>query len=116
VTTKPLTLPESLNASNSDGFKNIFKQEVAQLGLDELPLQAALTSGSQALDEGITIMVNSIEQTASTIQVRTGVFFNSVIAGCNCADDPTPIDKQAEYCELEFSIDRSNAQTRIRVC
>ncbi|MDJ0881160.1 MAG: hypothetical protein QNJ56_05870 [Gammaproteobacteria bacterium] len=115
MTGTPIQLSKTLGAIDCKEFNQIFKKEAEQLGLEHLPLQAALSGGNYALEEGISIMVNQVNQTGTTIEIRAGVFFNSVIAGCNCADDPTPIDQQPEYCELAFCINRADANTTIRI-
>ena len=58
-------------------------------------------------------MVISVAEEPEVIRARTGVLFTSVIAGCSCADDPTPVDEQTEYCELLFEIDRQTAATTV---
>ena len=110
-----LRLEQSLKAWNTGQFGPVFQQEVAGLTLDELPLQQALNMGSHALQDRIQVMVNHSEESSDHVQVRAGIFFESIIAGCSCADDPTPIDTQSEYCELEFTIDKATAQTAIRI-
>jgi hypothetical protein len=32
-----------------------------------------------------------------------------VIAGCSCADDPTPTNELDEFCELQLDIDKLTA-------
>ena len=110
-----LRLTQSLQAWNSEGFNQAFQQEVAELSLDELPLQQALSMGSHALQDNIKVMVNHVDESEGRIQVRAGIFFESIIAGCSCADDPTPLDTQSEYCEMEFSLDKVTAQTSILI-
>ncbi|MBC8210072.1 MAG: hypothetical protein H8E21_03320 [Gammaproteobacteria bacterium] len=108
-----IQLNNSLQAVNSKDFQQIFSQEVLQLALDLLPLQQGLQFGSHALTDNIQIMVNTVRQQQDELIVTTGIFYSSIIAGCNCADDPTPVDLNNEYCEVEFSINRHNADTRI---
>jgi len=108
-----IKLEKTVAACNDDSFAQVFKQEVEQLSLDDLPLQQSLSVGSHALADDLKIMINSVEQLDNTIRIRAGIFFYSIIAGCNCADDPTPVDRQSEYCELKFSIDRLSAETKI---
>jgi hypothetical protein len=50
---------------------------------------------------------------AGAIRARIGVFFHGIIAGCSCADDPTPLEPQQEYCELELTIDRHTGAVTI---
>jgi len=47
------------------------------------------------------------------IRVKAGIFYTGVIAGCSCADDPTPIDEQNEYCVVQFDIDRTTADATV---
>jgi len=58
-------------------------------------------------------MIIGVSEVRDALRVRAGVFYKSVIAGCSCADDPTPINERAEYCELEFEIDRKTANARV---
>ena len=106
---------KSLSAWNSGQFDTIFKQEVSGLSLDELPLQQGLTHGSYAMIGDLGIMLNQKQEDAASILIVTGIFYKSVIAGCNCADDPTPIDTLNEYCELCFRIDKKTAITEIKL-
>lgn len=85
------------------------------LTLDQLPLQQALTSGSVASKENLQISINRTRQLQHSLVVDTGIFYSSIIAGCNCADDPTPTDLINEYCELRFSIDLDSAETHISI-
>lgn len=47
------------------------------------------------------------------IHARVGVFFTGIIAGCSCADDPTPVDTQNEYCELRLTIAKATAEAAV---
>lgn len=108
-----IKLIDSLASWNSDDFKPTFIREVMQLTADELPLQQALQHGSYATLENCQLMINSISERDDRIIIDTGIFFSSVIAGCNCSDDPTPVDLNSEYGEFRFVIKRSNADTEI---
>ena len=110
-----LYLRKSLDTWQSDPFNATLKQEIESLSLDQLPLQQVLQLGSMALEDGIQATILKIEETTDSIRVNVGIFFNSVIAGCNCADDPTPIDMQNEYAEMRFIIDKQSAETRIEL-
>ena len=106
-------LTRSLAAWNSPAFDTVCKEEVAQLGVDSLPLQQGLSSGSTSLDSSLGVTILRIQETAHAIQVRAGIFYTSVLSGCSCADDPAPIEENTEYCEVELYIDRENGETRI---
>ena len=105
-----IKLGNSLAAWNSTDFVATFKREVAALGLQDLPLQQALTTGSVASKENLQISINRSSRQADKLIVDAGIF-----AGCNCADDPTPADLHHEYCELRFTIDWNTAETDISI-
>jgi len=110
-----LQLTRSLKLWQQPGFTDTFIAEVSALTLQQLPLQQAMSVGNMVTDDPPTIMVNSTRELDNEFIVRTGVFFFSIIAGCSCADDPTPVDTNQEYCELEFAIDKATGQTRISI-
>lgn len=80
-----------------------------------LPLQQALRHSSMSTDQGISFMVLSRTADKHAIHVKLGLFFQGVIAGCNCADDPSPVEGQTEYCELLLSITKANGQAAVRL-
>jgi hypothetical protein len=43
------------------------------------------------------------------------VFFSGILSGCSCADDPTPVEAQAEYCELAIAIDTASGEADVTV-
>jgi hypothetical protein len=108
-----LHLSAALAAWNTPAFKDVLKRELEAAGPAALPLQQCLSVSSYALDDGCTVMVIGAGEEASAIRARVGVFFHGIIAGCSCADDPTPLEPQQEYCELEIAIDRSTGATTI---
>ena len=108
-----MRLPKSLSAWGSPGFKDVFKQEIEQLDGQHLPLQQGLTVSSHVTDRPIQVMVLSLTEEPARISIKAGIFYTGVIAGCNCADDPSPIDEQNEYCVVQLDIDRLTAQTTV---
>ena len=72
-------------------------------------LQQALTMGSHVVERPPQVMLLSSNSSPRHLEIRAGIFFNTVIAGCNCADDPTPVAGHPEYCEVQFDIDRQTA-------
>ncbi len=110
-----IILTKSLKAWGTDQFKSILESEIRQLSLDQLPLQQALTQSSYAVEGSQSITLLSSEASAGVIQVKVGVFFHGIIAGCSCADDPTPIDTINEYCEMAVSIDKREGSARIEL-
>lgn len=108
-----LKLNKSLDAWQTTGFIEILKEEVRQLGVNHLPLQQGLSSGSYALGNKLDVMYLSSTEKADSLQIRIAVFYTSIIAGCNCADDPTPVDEQSEYCEVLLDINKASAETEV---
>ena len=109
-----IRLPEVLDAWETAAFDRVLKQALGDLDPDLLPLQQALQRGSHVSAEPPTVMVVSRHASGEGLQVKVAICYSSVIAGCNCADDPTPTDETLpEYCELQLDIDRVSAETRV---
>ena len=108
-----IQLPDTLSAWNTADFRQILKRELESLGPAGLPLQQGLSRSSYALDEPVTVVVMGADEEAEAIRARVGVFYSGVIAGCSCADDPTPVEAENEYCELEIVIDKNTAAASI---
>lgn len=106
-------LHKTLSAWGRPDFEAVLKQEIEQLGVDQLPLQQGLSTGNYALAEPITVSILGVTELERVIRVKAGIFFSSAIAGCSCADDPTPIDKIAEYCEIQLELDKATAATTV---
>ncbi len=103
-------LPASLRAWGSDAFAVTLKRELESLPTDALPLRDALRIGSHVIAGSHSARLLSAGEQAGVLRLRVGLFFSSVIAGCSCADDPTPIEPIAEYCECLVEIDRADAR------
>jgi len=106
-------LPKSLRAWNSPAFRDVLKREIEQLDAVTLPLQQGLARSSHVSARPFQAMIISVSEEAGLIRVKAGIFYTGIIAGCSCADDPTPIDEQTEYCVVEFHIDRTTAEARV---
>lgn len=102
--TMSLRLPLTLAAWNTPEFRAVFKREAEALDPGLLPLQQGLAYTSAVADEPIRTTLIAAEATASGLRVKTGVFYAGIIGGCSCADDPTPLESQTEYCVLAFDI------------
>lgn len=109
-----LHLPETCAAWGTPGFADVLRRELMRAGAQALPLQQALTQTSSVFGEDIEVMVISAAADEQTIQVRAGIFFAGIVAGCSCADDPTPVEAQPEYCELVITIDRRTADAVVQ--
>jgi len=108
-----IRLPESLNAWQSPAFNGVLKRELEELGAAKLPLQHALSSSSIACDDKLNVMIISVADEPGVIRAKVGAFFSGIVAGCSCADDPTPVEAQNEYCELLLTIDKVTAATTV---
>lgn len=104
----------ALKAFNSADFEAQFKMAAQSLDIEQLKLQQALQKGSAVLPSPPTLMIISSHQDKYMLIVRSGIFFRSIIAGCNCADDPTPVDSLEEYVEATFEISRKDGSFRIQ--
>lgn len=108
-----ILLPHSLQAIGAPDAKVRIKAELEQLSADLLPLQQAMAYSSYVSEEPFSVMVIDITEEPDSVLVTAGVFYRGIVAGCSCADDPTPIESQQEYCELLLRIDRATAETTV---
>ena len=112
-----LLLERSLQAWNTPDFNDVFKSEVSKLDEKSLPLQAGLSYSSIAISDNLsaTVLESRIvcHDGVDQIYVRAGLFYEGMIAGCNCSDDPSPIDTTMEYCEAIFHIDMQTSQAKV---
>lgn len=108
-----IRLSESLNAWGTPEFKDVVTREIAQLDAGTLPLQQGLAVSSHVTDRPFQAMLINATEDGGQLRVKAGIFYTGVIAGCSCADDPTPIDEQTEYCVVQFAIDTMTAGTTV---
>ena len=110
-----IRLSSALRAWGTSDFDDVFRQELMKLNIDQLPLQKAISMGNYVIDAPITVMNINAAETAGAVRVRAGIFFQTVIAGCNCADDPTPASSINEYCEIQLDIDKSTSTASVNL-
>ena len=108
-----INLANALLAWGSPDFNSVLKQEIQQIDKSLLPLQQGLSQSSYVGTECINAVILNISESTNSIYAKTGIFYSGVIAGSCCADDPTPIDEQSEYCELQFDIDKQSGDTLV---
>ncbi|MDP2761969.1 MAG: hypothetical protein Q8O64_16510 [Sideroxyarcus sp.] len=104
----------ALAAWDTPEFKSVLKLEMAH-AVDGLPLQQGLTVGNQVTAAPITVVIHHVSATEKLIRVRAGIFYASVIGGCSCADDPTPVGENTEYCEVQLEIDRETGEGMVKL-
>jgi hypothetical protein len=108
-----IRLDKSLRAWGTPDFEAALKQEIAQLEADHLPLQQGLSTGNYVTADPITVMINSVAEMENIIRIKVGIFYQGVLGGCSCADDPTPTSESNEYCEVQLDIDKASAATSV---
>jgi hypothetical protein len=115
MSTPFLSFQEAIEAWPGTRFKQLLTAQLMQLNLDQIPLQKALSQGSFATLDNLQFTINNSELNEDLLTVRVGVFFSSILAGCNCSDDPSPVDLINEYCELELVINRLTGQGQFKL-
>ena len=100
-------LPRTLAAWSGPQREAVLKQELEQLDPGLLPLRAAMAQGNQVAAEPVRVLVlDTGEEGDAYYGARVGLLFASLIGGCQCADDPSPLEALPEYAELQIRIDR----------
>ena len=108
-----LSLEKTLAAWQTSDFEDVFKREVEQLGVEDLPLQQGLSQGSYASDEHLKVIVIRVSDRQGKIQVKAGIFYTGILPGCACSDDAAPDNEYTEYCEVLFTINLKTAETTV---
>ena len=103
----------SLEAWGTPDFETTLQEEIQELETSILPLQEGLSQSSYVSDTAISVLILNISETAHDILARIGIYYAGVIAGSCCADDPTPMSEQNEYCEVQFNINKLTAETTV---
>ena len=100
-------LARTLAAWSGPQREAVLKQELEQLDPGLLPLRAAMAQGNQVAAEPVRVLVLATgEEGDACYGARVGLLFASLIGGCQCADDPSPLEALPEYAELQIRIDR----------
>ena len=110
-----VSLPDSAAAWGSTEFNETLKRELGRTEAASLPLQQALARSSYVSQSPHTAVVLGATEQGGTIHAKVGIFYTGIIAGCSCADDPTPMDEENEYCELLLEIDKSGGETVVHL-
>ncbi len=105
-----IRLGDTLAAWNSPEFEDVLKREIAALDPALLPLQKGLARSSYVGDGKLGVVMLGAGSSTLLVTVRAGLMYTGVDAGSCCADDPTSVIEQAEYCEMQFDIDRASGE------
>lgn len=108
-----IKLNKAMQAWGSADFERILKDEIQQIEQNCLPLQEGLTLSSYVSGSDISAVILNVAETPDFIRAKTGIFYAGINAGSCCADDPTPLCEQTEYCEVQFEIDKATAETTV---
>jgi len=116
-----ITLPRSVSAWNSPAnrlrFRAILVGELESLGADHPALQPLLQAGliqtSAVAEAPLAFQLLSQREQNGRILVHLGLFYAGIIAGCSCADDPSPSDSLTEHCELMLEIILATGEARL---
>lgn len=110
-----IRLSQTLNAWNTPMFRETLKHEIESLDPDLLPLQEGLSRSSHVTATPFRAVPLAADREDGQLRIKTGIFYTGIIAGCSCADDPTPIDEQTEYCVLEFAVDTTTGVASVQL-
>jgi hypothetical protein len=108
-------LTNALDAWGKENFSKVLREEIEQLSHHELPLQQGLCHSSYVSDEPFQAIILRTDEDTGHLTALVQLFYQGVIAGCSCADDPTPIDTLTESCMLEVCIDRRDASVSFKL-
>ena len=108
-----IKLNQALQAWGTPQFKDVLKQEISQLNIEQLPLQQGLATANYVSDAPITVAIHSVVEMQDRICIKAGIFYQGILGGCSCTDDPTPTSDINEYCEVQLEIEKINAITTI---
>lgn len=108
-----IRLPDTVNALGRSDFREVLKREIERLDPTALPLQQGLARSSHVTERPFQALILGTREEDERLHVKAGLFYTGIIAGCSCADDPTPIDEITEYCVVEFDIDRATADATV---
>jgi hypothetical protein len=97
----------SLDNCQSDLFAQQLKHELEHLQQGTLPLAHATTQGGHVDDSNISATIVEVREDKGCVRARVGIFFNEVVGGCSCGDDPVSANA---YCEMQVSIDKASAE------
>jgi hypothetical protein len=104
-----IRLPDTLAALGSTDAREIIKREIERIDPAALPLQQGLARSSHVTERPFQAVILGVHEVPERVRVKAGIFYSGIIAGCSCADDPTPVDEITEYCVVEFAVDRASA-------
>jgi len=110
-----IKLVHASEAWGTPDFEKTLKDEIHTIDTGLLPLQEGLSRSSHVSEGAISVVVLSAAETSEVIRVKTGIIYAGIIAGSCCADDPTPMSEQTEYCEVQIDINKVTAEAAVTI-
>ncbi|MGE0073488.1 MAG: hypothetical protein AB7S55_10580 [Thiomonas sp.] len=111
----PLSLPATRAAWTQPKLAAVVLDELRQQNALALPLQRGLAHGSHALLDAVSLMVLQRHELADRLRLKAGLSYSSIIPGCACEADPTPMSELAEYVELQIDISKADASASLKL-
>ena len=99
-------LPDAVRDWGTERFEQTLQREILALDTGCLPLWQATSEGGQVDTGNLAVSVLGSRERGVVIEVRIGVFFNEVVGGCSCGDDPYT---RPAGCLLRVTIDKTTA-------
>jgi hypothetical protein len=92
---------------DAESLSQALKGEIENLPPGALPLERALTQGGRVEAGGVTATVISLAESETGIRARVGIFFDEIVGGCSCGDEPF---SHNVFCEMQVDVDRETAE------
>ncbi|SMN11743.1 hypothetical protein SPBRAN_2037 [uncultured Candidatus Thioglobus sp.] len=85
-----------------------YKKSLKSLAVSDFPLKDCCQHSGDIEENSIDISILSSVEIEHGVQLKIGVFFREILAGCACSDDPSEaISYENGYCELQVNIDKT---------
>lgn len=98
-----MNLLDALRQWPGESFAAALKAALERLPAHELPLGGG--GGLTVTDGPITVSILEAEATAAAIIAKVGVFYEEILAGCACGDEP---QTTAAYRRVRVIIDQAD--------
>lgn len=108
-----IRLTKSIQAWGTPHFDSTLKTDIEAITPDLLPLQQGLSMSSYVADQKFAVTVLNIFEHEQIIRIKAGIFYSGILAGCSCADDPSPSNENPEYCVVQIDINKRTAEATV---
>ena len=108
-----IRLKNALQAWGTPDFDAALKIELEAINPEALPLQQGLSMSSYVADQKFRVTVLNIFEHEQIIRIKAGIFYSGILAGCSCADDPTPSNENPEYCVVQIDVNKRTAEATV---